>query len=139
MAHYAFLDENNIVTEVIVGKDEGEDNVDWEAHYGAFRGQTCKQTSYNTRGGVHYGSDGQPSADQSKAFRKNYAGLGYTYDSERDAFIPPKPFASWILNEESCLWDAPVAMPEDAGTGEPPKRYTWDEDSVNWIEVQDGN
>jgi hypothetical protein len=65
--------------------------------------------------------------------------LGYTFNSERDAFIPPKPFASWILNEESCLWDAPVAMPADAGTGEPPKRYTWDEDSVNWIEVQDGN
>jgi hypothetical protein len=104
----------------------------------AHDGWIYRRTSYNTRGGVHY-TDGQPSADQSKAFRKNYAGLGYTFDSERDAFIPPKPFASWILNEESCLWDAPVAMPEDAGTGEPPKRYTWDEDSVNWIEVQDGN
>jgi hypothetical protein len=104
----------------------------------AHDGWIYKRTSYNTRGGVHY-TDGQPSADQSKAFRKNYAGLGYTFDSERDAFIPPKPFASWILNEESCLWEAPVAMPEDAGTGEPPKRYTWDEDTVNWIEVQDGN
>jgi hypothetical protein len=127
MAHYAFLNENNIVTEVIVGKDEGEDSVDWEAHYGAFRGQPCKRTSYNTLGGVH-SSGGTP-------FRKNYAGIGYTYDAERDAFIAPKPFASWILNEDSCLWDAPVAIPEDAGTGEPPKIYTWDENSINWIEV----
>ena len=131
MAHYAFPDENNIVTEDNVGKNEGEEGVDWEAHYGAFRGQTCKRTSYNTHGNVHSGG-GTP-------YRKNYAGLGYTYDSERDAFIPPKPFASWILNEESCLWDAPVTMPAVAGTGGPPKRYTWDEDSVNWIEVQDGN
>ena len=75
-----------------------------------------KQTSYNG------------------SIRKNYAGLGYTYDSEHDAFIPPKPFASWILNEESCLWDAPVAMPEDAGTGEPPKRYSWDEATTSWVE-----
>jgi hypothetical protein len=126
MAHYAFLDENNIVTEVIVGKDEGEEGVDWEQHYGAFREQTCKRTSYNTLGGIHSGG-GTP-------YRKNYAGLGYTYDSERDAFIPPKPFASWILNEESCLWDAPVAMPEDAGTGEPPKRYSWDEATTSWVE-----
>jgi hypothetical protein len=127
MAHYAFLDENNIVTEVIVGKDEGEDNVDWEAHYGALRGQTCKRTSYNTQGGVHSGG-GTP-------FRKNYAGLGYTYDADRDAFIPPKPYASWVLNEQSCLWDAPVPMPEDAS---PEKRYTWDEGSINWVEVQNG-
>jgi hypothetical protein len=126
MAHYAFLDENNIVTEVIVGKDEGEEGVDWEQHYGAFREQTCKRTSYNTLGGIHSGG-GTP-------YRKNYAGLGYTYDSERDAFIPPKPFASWILNEESCLWDAPVAMPEDAGTGDPPKRYSWDEATTSWVE-----
>ena len=131
MAHYAFLDENNIVTEVIVGKNEGDDEVDWEAHYGAFRGQTCKRTSYNTHGGVHNNG--------STPIRKNYAGIGYTYDSERDVFIPPKPYNSWVLNEDTCLWDAPVAMPEDAGTGEPPKRYTWDKDSVNWIEVQDGN
>ena len=130
MAHYAFLDENNIVTEVIVGKNEGEDGVDWEAHYEAFRGQPCKRTSYNTYGGVH-SNNGTP-------YRKNYAGLGYTYDAERDAFIPPKPFASWVLNEDSCLWDAPVAMPADAGTGEPPKRYTWDEATTSWVEVQDG-
>jgi hypothetical protein len=67
--------------------------------------------------------------------RKNYAGIGYTYDSGRDAFIPPKPYNSWVLNEDTCLWDAPVAMPADAGTGEPPKRYTWDEEAVNWVEV----
>jgi hypothetical protein len=83
MAHYAFLDENNIVTEVIVGKNEGEEGVDWEAHYGAFRGQTCKRTSYNTQGGVHSGG-GTP-------YRKNYAGIGYTFDAARDAFIPPNP------------------------------------------------
>jgi hypothetical protein len=131
MAHYAFLDENNIVTEVIVGKDENEDGVDWEQHYGAFRGQTCKRTSYNTQGGVH-SSGGTP-------FRKNYAGIGYSYDSERDAFIPQRPYPSWVLDEDSCLWEAPVAMPTDAGTGEPPKRYTWDEDLINWIEVQNGS
>jgi hypothetical protein len=131
MAHYAFLDENNIVTEVIVGKNEGEEGVDWEAHYGAFRGQACKRTSYNTYGGVH--------ANGGTPFRKNYAGLGYTYNSDIDAFVPPKPFASWLLNEETAQWEAPVAMPEDAGTREPPKQYSWDENSVNWIEVQDGN
>jgi hypothetical protein len=133
MAHFARI-KDGIVDFVTVGRDDDESREDELAH----DGWIYKRTSYNTRGGVHY-TDGQPSADQSKAFRKNYAGLGYTYDSERDAFIPPKPFASWVLNEDSCLWDAPVAMPEDAGTGEPPKRYTWDEDSVNWIEVQDGN
>jgi hypothetical protein len=127
MAHYAFLDSNNIVTEVIVGKDEGEDGVDWEAHYGAFRGQTCKRTSYNTHGGVHSGG-GTP-------FRKNYAGIGYSYNQIRDAFIPPKPFASWVLDEDTCLWNAPVAMPEDAGTGEPPKRYVWDEITTSWVQV----
>ena len=118
MAHYAFLDENNIVIEVIVGKDEGEDGVDWEAHYGAFRGQTCKRTSYNTIGGVHSG--GTP-------YRKNYASLGYAYDAGRDAFIPPQPFASWVLNEDSCLWNAPVPYPDDGGL------YQWDEDSLSWI------
>jgi hypothetical protein len=127
MAHYAFLDNNNIVTEVIVGKDEGEDGVDWEAHYGAFRGQTCKRTSYNTHAGVHSGG-GTP-------FRKNYAGIGYSYNAIRDAFIPPKPYASWLLDEDTCLWNAPVAMPEDAGTGEPPKRYVWDEITTSWVQV----
>jgi hypothetical protein len=131
VAHFAKLDENNIVIFVTVGRQEDDGK---EAELSARTGDVYKQTSYNTRGGVHY-TDGVPSEDQSKAFRKNYAGLGYTYDAGRDAFIPPKPFASWVLNEETCLWDAPVAMPEDAGTGEPPKRYTWDEDTISWVEV----
>ena len=118
MAHYAFLDENNIVTEVIVGKNEGEEGVDWEAHYGAFRGQTCKRTSYNTQGGVHSGG-GTP-------YRKNYAGIGYTYDAGRDAFIPPQPFASWMLNEDTCLWNAPTPYPNDGN------HYLWNEESQSW-------
>ena len=122
MAHYAFLDANNIVTEVIVGKDENEDGILWELHYGAFRNQVCKRTSYNTIGGVHT-SGGTP-------YRKNYAGMGYTYDESRDAFIPPKPFNSWVLNETTCLWDAPTPMPEDG------KPYRWDEDTTSWIEIQ---
>lgn len=125
MAHYAFLDENNVVTEVIVGKDES--NFDWETKYGMFRGQACKRTSYNTIGGIHYNPEtNQPSADQSKAFRKNYAGIGYSYDPERDAFIPPKPFNSWALNEESCLWEAPVPYPTDGNF------YKWNEENQSW-------
>ena len=122
MAHYAFLDSNNIVTEVIVGKNEGEDGIDWEQWYGEFRGQTCKRTSYNTVGGVHK-NGGTP-------LRKNYAGIGYTYDAGRDAFIAPKPFASWILNETTCLWNAPTPMPTEAG-----KFYLWDEPTTAWVEV----
>jgi hypothetical protein len=118
MAHYAFLDENNIVTEVIVGKDEGEEGIDWEQWYGEFRGQVCKRTSYNTQGGVH-STGGTP-------YRKNYAGIGYSYDAERDAFIAPKPFASWLLNEESCLWEAPTPYPTDGLI------YQWVEDDLNW-------
>ena len=121
MAHYAFLNENNIVTEVIVGKDEGENGIDWEQHYGEFRGQTCKRTSYNTSGGVHT-QGGTP-------LRKNYAGIGYTYDSTRDAFISPKPFNSWVLNETSCLYEAPTPMPNDG------KIYSWDEETTTWIEI----
>lgn len=90
------------------------------------------QTSYNTRGGVHYNPDtDEPSADQSKALRKNYAGIGYTYDRVRDAFIPPKPYASWILNEDTCLWGPPVARPTDD------KSYIWDEETTAWVEVTD--
>ena len=122
MAHYAFLDGNNIVTEVIVGKDEGEQGIDWEQWYGNFRGQACKRTSYNTKAGVH-SEGGTP-------FRKNYAGIGYTFDEARDAFIPPKPFASWVLNEDTCLWDAPVAYPTDGGF------YNWDEEAGNWVAVE---
>lgn len=122
MAHYAFLDGENIVTEVIVGKDEGEGGIDWEAHYGEFRGQTCKRTSYNTSGGVH-STGGTP-------YRKNYAGIGYSFDAARDAFIAPKPFASWLLDEDSCLWQAPVAHPGDGAM------YSWDEEAGEWVAVE---
>ena len=118
MAHYAFLNMQNIVTEVIVGKDETDGNTNWEIHYGNIREQVCKRTSYNTKGGVHV-NGGTP-------FRKNYAGIGYTYDESRDAFIPPKPFDSWTLNETSCLWEAPVAYPTDG------ERYTWNEETQAW-------
>jgi len=125
MAHFAKLDENNVVIFVTVGRDEDNGK---EAELTARTGDVYKQTSYNTRGGVHY-TDNAPSADQSKAFRKNYAGLGYTYDEQRDAFIPPKPYASWVLNETSCLWDAPVAYPDDN------KFYSWNEETISWVEV----
>ena len=110
MAHYAFLDENNIVTEVIVGVDETEliEGVDTETWYANFRGQSCKRTSYNGN------------------IRKNYAGVGYTYDEARDAFIAPKPFESWLLVEESCTWTAPTPYPEDG------LMYQWAEDDLNW-------
>ena len=118
MAHYAFLNMQNIVTEVIVGKDETDGPTNWEMHYGNIREQVCKRTSYNTRGGVH-SKGGTP-------FRKNYAGIGYTYDFARDAFIPPKPFDSWTLNENSCLWEAPVAYPDDG------QQYEWNEETTSW-------
>jgi hypothetical protein len=119
MAHYAFLDENNIVTDVIVGKDEDEDGVDWEAHYGDFRRQICKRTSYNTIGGIHL-NGGTP-------FRKNYAGIGYTYDADIDAFVPPKPYASWVLNNDTAQWEPPVPMPDDGD------KYSWDEETTSWV------
>lgn len=110
MAHYAFLDENNIVTEVIVGIDETEliEGLDPEVWYGNFRNQVCKRTSYNGN------------------IRKNYAGIGYTYDAARDAFIPPKPFDSWLLDEETCQWEAPIDYPTDG------LMYQWVEDDLNW-------
>lgn len=127
MAHYAFLDENSIVTEVIIGKDEGEDGIDWEQWYGEFRGQICKRTSYNTHGNVYYNAEtNSPAADQSKAFRKNYAGIGFTYDATRDAFISPKPFPSWVLEEITCTWTSPVPRPQDNN------KYIWDENEVAW-------
>lgn len=118
MGHYAFLDENNIVVEVITGKDEGFDGIDWEQHYGNFRGKVCKRTSYNTFAGNH-NLGGIP-------FRKNYAGIGYTYDTQRDAFIPPQPYPSWILNEDTCQWDAPTPYPKDG------LLYVWNEESLAW-------
>lgn len=121
MAHYVFLNEHNIVIEVITGKNEGEEDIDWEVHYGNFRGQPCKRTSYNTRGGIH-ASGGIP-------FRKNFGEIGYTYDAGRDAFIPPKPYASWILNETTCQWEPPVPYPTDG------KYYVWDEATTSWVET----
>ena len=128
MAHFAKLGVNNVVVFVTVGRQEDDGK---EAELNARTGDVYKQTSYNTRGGVHYQADGTPSADQSKAFRKNFAGIGYTYDEARDAFIPPKPYASWLLNEQTCLWNAPVAYPDDG------KKYRWDEDTTSWVEVPD--
>ena len=126
MAHYTFLDNNNIVTEVIVGKNEGEENIDWEVHYGNFRGQVCKRTSYNTSGGIH-SSGGIP-------YRKNYAGIGYSYDEQRDAFIPPKPYASFVLNEDTCLWEAPIIKPELTEAEVLARSsYRWDEETLDWI------
>ena len=126
MAHYTFLDNNNIVTEVIVGKNEGEENIDWEVHYGNFRNQVCKRTSYNTSGGIH-SSGGIP-------YRKNYAGIGYTYDEQRDAFIPQKPYASFVLNEDTCLWEAPIIKPELTEAEVLARSsYRWDEETLEWI------
>ena len=123
MSHFAKVN-NGIVEQVIVAEEDF-----FATFVDTSPGQWIK-TSYNTRGGKHYDPEtGEESADQSKALRKNYAGIGFTYDQTRDAFIPPQPFASWTLNEDSCLWEAPVAMPDDG------KRYTWDEDTTAWVEV----
>lgn len=127
MAHFAKLDENNVVIFVTVGAehDDGKEQELFER-----TGDVYKQTSYNTRGGVYYTpntNDVDP--DQSKAYRKNYAGLGYTYDDARDAFIPPQPYPSWVLDEFSCLWNAPVPYPTDGN------RYMWDEDTQDWVEI----
>jgi len=122
MSHFAKV-ENGTVTQVIVAEQDVIDS-------GMF-GSGWIQTSYNTRGGVHYNPEtNDPSEDQSRALRKNYAGVGYTYDSERDAFIPPQPYASWVLDDASCLWTAPVAMPTDD------KQYNWDEATQSWVEFQ---
>ena len=123
MGHFAKV-SNGIVTRVIVAEADFFNNFVDDSP-----GQWI-QTSYNTRGGVHYSPNtNEPSDDQSKALRKNYAGIGYTYDTTRDAFIPPQPFNSWTLNEDTCLWDSPVPYPEDG------KLYKWNEELVNWEEV----
>ena len=129
MAHFAKLDENNVVVFVTVGRDEDDGQ---EAALSSRTGDVYKQTSYNTRGGVHYEPNSDtPSADQSKALRKNYAGINYTYDSDRDAFISPKPYPSWTLIESSCTWEAPTPMP--AQDPDNPVIYTWDEDTQSWV------
>jgi len=113
MSHFAKV-ENGIVTQVIVAEQEVIDT-------GVF-GEGWVQTSYNTRGGQH--PEGLP-------LRKNYAGIGYSYDSQRDAFIPPKPYPSWLLNEDTCFWVTPIPMPDDG------KSYLWNEETTSW--VQDDN
>lgn len=115
MAHYAFLDENNIVTEVIVGIDETEliEGLDTETWYGNFRGQVCKRTSYNGN------------------IRKNYAGIGSTYNEALDAFVPPKPFNSWILDEATAQWQSLIPYPTDGGP------YVWDEETLEWQTVSE--
>jgi hypothetical protein len=127
MAHFVKLNAENYVIFVTVARDEDENN---EVEISQETGEIYKRTSYNTRGGIHYQADNNtPSLDQSKAFRKNYAGIGYYYDSIRDAFIPPKPFPSWTLNEETCLWQSPIPYPNDG------KFYTWNEEIGNWEEI----
>ena len=124
MGHYAKITDG-IVQQVIVAEAEF-----FNTFVDSSPGEWI-QTSYNTRGGVHYKSDSnEPSEDQTKALRKNYAGLGFSYDRVRDAFIPPKPFASWVLNEDTCLWNAPTPMPTDD------KMYIWDEATTSWIEQE---
>jgi hypothetical protein len=104
MSHFAKLDKNNIVIFVTVGRQEDDGK---EAELSERTGDTYKQTSYNTSGGVYYDTiTREPATDQSKAFRKNYAGIGYSYDETLDAFIPPKPDGSWVLDQETCLWVA---------------------------------
>ncbi len=125
MAHFAKIGALGIVVFVTAGRDE-----DNELELCARTGDIYRQTSYNTRGGIHYKPNSHdPSEDQSQAFRKNYAGKGFTYDQTRDAFIPPKPFPSWLLDEDTCDWDAPVPYPDDG------KRYSWDEPTTSWIEI----
>ena len=130
MAHFAKV-VDGIVTQVIVAEQEF-----FETFVDSSPGQWI-QTSYNTRGGIHYEPHNDssvyeptPSTDQSKALRKNFAGIGYSYDSARDAFIPPKPFNSWTLNETTCLWEAPVAYPTDS------QIYDWNERNQTWDLVE---
>ena len=119
MAHYAQLDENNIVINIFSGKDENPD-VDWEEVYSRENNITCKRTSMNTTEGTHiHGKE---------PFRMNYAVIGGIYDESRDAFIPPKPFDSWILDEEKCTWKAPIEYPGDG-------QYIWDEPNLSWLQL----
>jgi hypothetical protein len=121
ISHFAEIDENNIVTRVLVVNDaDAPDGQNFLANTLGLGG-TWIQTSYNTSGGVH--------ANGGTPVRKNYAGIGYSYDAVRDAFIPPKPFASWLLNDATCLWEAPTAMPVEEG-----KMFTWNEETTSWVE-----
>ena len=129
MGHYAKIIDNKVVKVIVATQDFILKYNDGDPELTIYPSSWVK-TSYNTRGGVHYQPNtSMPSEDQSKALRKNYAGIGYTYDEARDAFIPPKPFDSWALNEETCLWDPPVAYPEDG------KMYNWNESTLDWEEI----
>jgi hypothetical protein len=123
MAHFAEIDAEGTVLRVLVVADAQEDRGQEFLADDLGLGGTWKKTSYNTVGGVHTGG-GTP-------YRKNYAGIGFKYDNALDAFIPPKPYASWNLNEDTCLWEAPTPMPEEEG-----KFFTWDEDTTSWKEVE---
>jgi hypothetical protein len=133
MAHYVKVVDGTVVNGIVAEPEFFDTFVD------SSPGEWIK-TSYNMRGGVYYDpATGEPHADQAGMIaadegrqRKNYAGIGYTYDRTRNAFIPPKPFASWTLNEDSCLWEPPVALPTDG------KMYRWDEETTNWVEVTEG-
>lgn len=120
MSHYAKVQDGKVVKVIVAEAEFFDTFVDNSP------GEWI-QTSYNTFGGVHYGADGKP--DGGTPLRMNYAGIGFTYDYVRDAFIPPKPFASWTLNEQSCLWEAPVPYPDDGGA------YTWNENDQQWISI----
>lgn len=124
MGHYAKVRDNKVINVIVAEASFFDSFVD------SSPGKWIK-TSYNTKGGIHYDPEtGNPSEDQSKALRKNFAGVGMLYDSQRDAFIPPQPYPSWTLNEETCLWDSPVPRPDDG------EIYRWNEEIQNWEEVE---
>lgn len=145
MAHYAFLNEDSVVVNVIVGVDENSPTPEgfdsWEDFYADQKGLDCKRTSYNTHAGVYTTVDENdeiiPVADnlQGLAFRGNYACLSGTYDAVRDVFLPPKPFNSWVYDETNVNWKAPVDKPDDYEL----VPYLWDEANVQWLEVTADN
>ena len=139
MAHFAQIDDSNIVINVTVvadsdcqdGNGDESESVGIAFMKGLLGSDTnWVQTSYNTKGGVHYAPNSN-TPDGGVALRKNYAGIGYTYDSGRDAFIEPKPFPSWLLDEDTCIWNAPTPYPDDDD-----KPYGWDEDTTSWKEIE---
>lgn len=131
MSHWAEIDSNNIVLRVLVGDNNdsnGDEGYQWLIDN--IGGRWIK-TSYNTHGGIYYdGETGTPNSDQTKALRKNYAGIGYFYDEARDAFYEQQPYPSWILNETTCYWESPIPYPNDG------KHYIWNEENQSWDEVE---